>query len=120
MNHLMLNHLSYKAKPIHQMSSLARALRLSELSLLSLAHKANTMYRIAKEVEKGDGTVRRTFDAHRPLKDIHRRIKLEILDKVVGSRSVGLRVLIVLHLPYRLQPYFLYRRIPSRWHGRGC
>lgn len=79
----MLNHLSYKAKPIHQMSSLARALRLSELSLLSLAHKANTMYRIAKEVEKGDGTVRRTFDAHRPLKDIHRRIKLEILDKVV-------------------------------------
>lgn len=46
------------------------------------AANANKLYRVAKELTKEDGTVRKTYDAYKPLKDIHSRIKLEILDQV--------------------------------------
>ena len=82
MNLSASNCLSYKAKPIRCLASLARALRTDESHLESLARRANQLYRIAKEVPKDDGSVRHTYDAQKPLKDIHRLIKLEILDRV--------------------------------------
>lgn len=72
----------YRAKPIRCLASLARALRTDELSLLSLAGKANQLYRIAHQVPKDDGSIRYTYNARKPLKHIHRLIKSEILDRV--------------------------------------
>lgn len=57
-------------------------MRTDESSLLSLAGRASQLYRIAQEIPKNDGSVRHTYDAQKPLKDIHRLIKLEILDHV--------------------------------------
>jgi hypothetical protein len=57
-------------------------MRIEEAALISLAAKASELYRVAQEVPKDDGTVRRTYDARRPLKEVHRLIKLEILDHV--------------------------------------
>ncbi len=57
-------------------------MRTDEASLLSLAGRASQLYRIAKEVPKEDGSVRYTYNARKSLKDIHRLIKSEILDRV--------------------------------------
>lgn len=67
---------------MRRLASLALAMRIEEPALISLAAKASELYRVAQEVPKDDGTVRRTYDARRPLKDVHRLIKLEILDHV--------------------------------------
>lgn len=82
MNLSAINCLSYRAKPIRCLASLARALGTNESCLASLTRRASQLYRIAIEVPKDDGSVRHTYDAHKPLKDIHRLIKLEILDRV--------------------------------------
>src|SRR3954454_20020679 len=82
MNPSAINCLSYKAKPIRCLASLAQAFRTNESRLVSLARRANQLYRIAIEVPKDDGSVRYTYNAQKPLKDIHRLIKLEILDRV--------------------------------------
>lgn len=73
---------SYKAKPIRRLASLARALGTDEPSLRRLTESASDLYRVAQEIPKDDGSIRRTYDALRPLKDVHRRIKLGILDRV--------------------------------------
>jgi hypothetical protein len=57
-------------------------MRTDEASLLSLAGRASQLYRIVPEIPKDDGSVRYTYDARKPLKDIHRLIKSEILDRV--------------------------------------
>lgn len=82
MNLSAINCLSYRAKPIRCLASLARALRTNESYLVSLTRRANLLYRIAIEIPKDDGSVRHTYNAQKPLKDIHRLIKLEILDRV--------------------------------------
>jgi hypothetical protein len=74
---------SYKGKPIRDLASLAKALQIGEPALLSLALRADELYRVAKEVLKDDGTVRHTYDALKPLKVIHHQIKLKILDRVI-------------------------------------
>lgn len=50
--------------------------------MLSVSKQASDLYRLAKEIEKPDGTVRKTYDALPLLKDIQRRIKSNILDRV--------------------------------------
>jgi hypothetical protein len=50
--------------------------------LLSLAKRADDLYRIAKSITKADGSIRTTYDALEPLKDVHRKIKSQILDHV--------------------------------------
>lgn len=77
-----INCLSYKATPIRRLASLAEALRTDESRLLSLAGRANQLYRIAQEIPKNDGSIRYTYNAQKPLKDIHGLIKSQILDRV--------------------------------------
>lgn len=82
MNQPATNYPLYRAKPIRRLASLARAFHTNESSLLSLAGKASQLYRIAQKIPKNDGSVRYTYNARRSLKNIHRLIKLEILDRV--------------------------------------
>lgn len=65
------------------MESLSKALRCPPTRLGDLSNNADRLYRIAQEIAKSDGSKRVTFDAKPALKDIHRRIKTEILDRVV-------------------------------------
>lgn len=64
------------------MASLAKTLGLGLSELESLATQANNLYRVAKEIEKADGTIRRTYDARKPLKQVQQQIKRAILDTV--------------------------------------
>ena len=63
------------------MAALARALSVPESLLHELSEIADSHYRLVA-VEKPDGSIRKTFDALPPLKDIHRRIKTKILSFV--------------------------------------
>lgn len=65
------------------MQALSRALGVPEPILQELASKANAQYRVAEEIQKPDGSIRQTFDAFPPLKDIHRRIKKKIFSNVL-------------------------------------
>lgn len=74
---------SFRGKPIRQLTSLAKALGCTDSKLMYVSGHANNLYRVAQEVPKSDGTVRHTFDAKPLLKDLQRRIKKEILDRVI-------------------------------------
>lgn len=50
--------------------------------LRKLASTADLQYRVADEILKPDGSIRKTFDAFPPLKNIHRRIKTRIFSHV--------------------------------------
>ncbi|HGL5077690.1 reverse transcriptase family protein [Burkholderia multivorans] len=76
----------YTAAPIESMAALSRALGVTSAHLLAVAARASSLYRVAEKVEKADGTFRETFDAKPALKDIHRRIKSSILDRVAFPR----------------------------------
>jgi len=73
---------SYNGRPIRSIQSLAKAVYCKPQRLAFVSERASDLYRVAKEVPKADGTVRRTYDAKKLLKDIHRLIKTEILDRV--------------------------------------
>lgn len=77
------NHPYYKCKPIRSMPALSRALGVPTSLLHELARVADSQYRLADEIIKPDGSIRQTFDAFTPLKNIHRRIKLKIFSHVV-------------------------------------
>jgi len=68
------------------MAALSRALGFTAEHLVAVAARASSLYRVAEKVEKADGTFRETFDAKPALKDIHRRIKSAILDRVAFPR----------------------------------
>ncbi len=82
MNQLPTSSPSYSGKAIRRIESLGKALRCSPQRLGYLGNNADRLYRIAQEIEKSDGSKRVTFDAKPALKEIHRRIKSEILDRV--------------------------------------
>ena len=65
------------------MPALSRALGVPTSLLHELARVADSQYRLADEIIKPDGSIRQTFDAFTPLKNIHRRIKLKIFSHVV-------------------------------------
>lgn len=73
----------YKGTPIRKLTSLAAALGYTLHRIEYVASRANKLYRLAHAEPKSDGTIRQTFDAQPLLKDIHSRIKTEILDRVV-------------------------------------
>ncbi|WP_052125864.1 reverse transcriptase family protein [Bordetella trematum] len=77
-----INAPSYKRKRIGTLEALAYPLGLNAAALEDLARRADAMYRLAKEIVKPDGSVRHTYDAFKPLKVVHGRIKREILDQV--------------------------------------
>lgn len=82
MNLSATNAPSYKRKRIGTLEALGYPLGLNVVALEDLARRADAMYRLAKEIVKPDGSVRRTYDAFKPLKVVQRRIKREILDHV--------------------------------------
>ena len=73
---------SYSQRRIGTLQALRALLGLPANDLLALAKRANDLYRLAKSITKPDGSVRNTYDALEPLKEIHRRIKSHILDHV--------------------------------------
>lgn len=73
---------SYLCSPIRSKASLSRALGVPITVLEQLALVANQKYRLAKPIPKPDGTFRQPFDALPPLKDIHRRLKIRVFEKV--------------------------------------
>jgi len=72
----------YTASPIQSLSALSRALGVTAEQLVAVAGRASSLYRVADRIEKADGSFRETFDARPVLKDIHRRIKIALLDRV--------------------------------------
>lgn len=74
---------SYKHRRIGTLQALEYPLSVRVATLEHLARRADGMYRTAQEITKADGSVRRTYDAFKPLKAVHRRIKTQILDHVV-------------------------------------
>lgn len=73
----------YPHRPIQQLASLSRTLDVPLSVLQSVAETADMRYRLAKPIEKSDGSIRQPFDAIEPLKSIQKRIKQRILSKVV-------------------------------------
>ncbi|MCG3462095.1 reverse transcriptase family protein [Xenorhabdus bovienii] len=82
MKHTLPDGPFYSRRRIHSMASLAKALNIPASELISLACRADRMYRLASSIPKADGSVRQTWDAHEPLKKIHRSIRRNILDHV--------------------------------------
>lgn len=74
---------SYSQHRIGTLNSLRLPLGLSVDKLLSLAQRADSLYRVAKSITKPDGSIRNTYDAVASLKAVHRRIKSQILDHVI-------------------------------------
>lgn len=72
----------YNGSPIRQLPSLAAALGHTLYRIEYVAPRANSLYRLAHAEPKSDGSIRQTYDAKPLLKDIHRQIKTEILDRV--------------------------------------
>lgn len=72
----------YKQRRIGTLQSLQASLGIPLKELLSLAECADNLYRHVK-VLKPDGNTRDTYDALKPLKKVHRKIKTHILDHVV-------------------------------------
>lgn len=72
----------YRRRRIGSISALAKALNISVGELNSLAGRADRMYRLARSLTKPDGSVRQTWDAREPLKNIHRSIRRNLLDHV--------------------------------------
>jgi hypothetical protein len=82
MNRSATNTPFYSQRRIGTLQALHMVLGLSISELQSLAKRADNLYRTAKSVTKPDGSIRNTYDALKPLKDIHRKIKIQILDYV--------------------------------------
>ena len=71
---------SYRGRPIRSIESLAKALYCKPHRLTFVSEQASDLYRVAKEIPKADGTVRRTYDAKKLLKDTNLTVK-EIAEK---------------------------------------
>lgn len=69
---------SYSQRRIGTLNDALRLpLGLSVDELLSLAQRADGLYRVAKSIAKPDGSIRNT-DALAPLKEIHRRLPINV------------------------------------------
>jgi Reverse transcriptase (RNA-dependent DNA polymerase) len=74
---------TYPYKPIGSIALLARTLGMTSDRLQDLSSQANALYRDAKPILKPDGSIRQPLDAKPELKEIHRRLKEQLLLKVV-------------------------------------
>lgn len=72
---------SYSQRRVGTLQALHVPLGLSYTDLQELTENADELYRV-KRVTKPDGSIRITYDALEPLKEVHRRIKSQILDHV--------------------------------------
>jgi retron-type reverse transcriptase len=72
----------YSQGPIRSVATLAKALGIDVETLSHQAAVANSSYRLAKPIEKADGSMRQPYDARPPLKAVHRRIHERIFAHV--------------------------------------
>ena len=72
----------YKHRSIRSAESLCLALQISLVRLTSIAKQADNSYRLAHEIKKPDGTIRRVFDAREPLKYVQKKINNLFLKRV--------------------------------------
>lgn len=69
----------YLASPVRSITALGRGLRSDGQTLVELADRANSLWRTVKPKP---GSTRQTFDAMGQLKEVHKRLKLNIFSKV--------------------------------------
>ncbi len=72
----------YNRRPIGTVSALGRALQVAPSELIALAQRADKLYRVARVIEKDDGSKRVTYEALGPLKSLQKRILGKILREV--------------------------------------
>jgi retron-type reverse transcriptase len=72
----------YKLKAIRSLEKLSLALSTPQHVLIDVAQRADSLYRLAKEKQKSDGTKRQTFDALPELKEIQIKIKERLLKNI--------------------------------------
>ena len=82
MNQSVTNAPCYRQKRIGTLQALHMSLGMPASDLLALSERASTLYRLAKSITKSDGSIRNTYDALKPLKRVHQKIKNQILDHV--------------------------------------
>lgn len=73
----------YLLRPIFGLAKLSLALGVPEYVLIHIAGRANSLYRLAKQETKSDGSIRQTFDALPNLKNIQILIKDRLLKNVI-------------------------------------
>lgn len=82
---------SYHKNAIYSMGALSKALQIPVEELLDVAALADELYRLAKPIEKPDGSVRQPLDALPRLKRIHQALRDRVLrhvtypDYITGS-----------------------------------
>lgn len=82
MNQSVINFPCYNARRIGTLKALCSAIGEPRLDLQDLLTRSDALYREVP-IEKPDGTLRVAYDALTPLKQIQRKIKTRILDRVV-------------------------------------
>ncbi len=76
----------FSARPIVDLGTLARMLRVAPAELARVSGNADNLYRIGRQEKKKDGTIRLCYDALDPLKSMQARIQCLILNKVEYPR----------------------------------
>lgn len=75
-------HPKYRLRRIRSLAKLSLALSVPEHILVDVAGRSDSLYRLAKEETKSDGSKRQTFDAFPELKEIQTLIKERLLKNV--------------------------------------
>lgn len=73
----------YPHESIASITALSKHLGVTEKHLVSVANRANQLYKEGPELKKPDGSLRATHDAKPELKSLHELIKNKLLKKVI-------------------------------------
>jgi hypothetical protein len=76
------NHPKYNSKPIRNIATLSKALKLDEGALLHIVENVESFWKAPYEIKKEDGSSRTINDAKQRLKNLHKTIYSQILSKV--------------------------------------
>jgi hypothetical protein len=76
----------FRGPPFRNCDALGWRLGVRGTELLELADTADDFYFLARQEPKSDGTVRECYDAHSPLKGVHKKIQERILRAVEFPR----------------------------------
>jgi hypothetical protein len=76
----------FRGPPFRDCDALGWRLGVRGNELLELANTADDFYFLARQEPKSDGTVRECYDAHSPLKGVHKKIQDRILRAVEFPR----------------------------------
>lgn len=73
----------YTSLSLGSINALARLLQLPINRVSHLAENSSSYYRVAKITKKKNGDKRVTYDAFKVLKDVHRKLKNQLFNKVI-------------------------------------